>query len=79
MLSGRGQAQATGIIQNALSVTEVKLQQHTTLSDSLEFLFLVGYIEIDLSLKKEEEEVILLMAPNADSNPWFSGFQISNT
>lgn len=56
ILSGLGQAQATRIIQNALSITKVKLQQHPTLSDSLEFLFLVGYIEIDLSLKKGEEE-----------------------
>lgn len=79
ILSGLGQAQAIGIIQNALSVIKAKLQQYTTLSDSLELLFLVGYTEIDLPLKKEEEEVILLMPPNAGSNPRFSGLQILNT
>lgn len=67
------------ITQNTLSVTKVKLQQHTTPSDSLELLFLVGYIETDLSSErkeKEEEEVKFFMPPNADSNPQFSGLQI---
>ena len=51
-----GQAQVTRMILNTLSVTKVKLQQHTTPSDSLEILFLAGYVETGTFLKKRRRK-----------------------